>query len=55
MSWPGCGRRIARLLKAEKEWHLEREIHRHGDLHAAVIARAGQPPTGTTTGTQVSW
>ncbi|MFF8366834.1 hypothetical protein ACF05F_33135 [Rhodococcus erythropolis] len=29
-------------------------IHRHGDLHAAVIARAGQPPAQTTTGTQVS-
>ncbi|MER7750267.1 helix-turn-helix domain-containing protein [Streptomyces bacillaris] len=29
-------------------------IHRHGDLHAAVIARASQPPTGTTIGTQVS-
>lgn len=29
-------------------------IHRHGDLHAAVIARASQPPPGTTAGTQVS-
>ncbi|MEV7081930.1 hypothetical protein AB0N88_25880 [Streptomyces sp. NPDC093516] len=29
-------------------------IDRHGDLHAAVIARAGRPPAQTTTGTQVS-
>ncbi|MFI6730871.1 hypothetical protein NRF20_44145 [Streptomyces sp. R-74717] len=29
-------------------------IHRHGDFHAAVIARAGQPLPGTTAGTQVS-
>ncbi|MFD3567426.1 hypothetical protein [Streptomyces sp. NPDC058667] len=28
-------------------------IHRHKDLHAAVIARASQPPPGTTAGTQV--
>ncbi|MFC9595726.1 hypothetical protein ACFTUC_38765 [Streptomyces sp. NPDC056944] len=29
-------------------------IHRHGDLHAAVRARASEPPPGTSTGTQVS-
>ncbi|MGW5499037.1 hypothetical protein [Streptomyces olivaceoviridis] len=29
-------------------------IHRHGDLHAAVLARAGEPPPGATAGTQVS-
>lgn len=29
-------------------------IHRHGDLHAAAIARACRPPPGTTAGTQVS-
>ncbi|MEU3190687.1 hypothetical protein ABZ686_08565 [Streptomyces sp. NPDC006992] len=29
-------------------------IHRHGDLHAAVLARASEPPPGTATGTQVS-
>ncbi|MFF6776952.1 hypothetical protein ACFY8W_25855 [Streptomyces sp. NPDC012637] len=29
-------------------------IHRHGDLHAAVLARASAPPPGTATGTQVS-
>ncbi|MET8413435.1 hypothetical protein ABZV34_36245 [Streptomyces sp. NPDC005195] len=29
-------------------------IHRHGDLHAAVMARAGQLPPGKTAGTQVS-
>ncbi|GAA1310879.1 hypothetical protein GCM10009647_034180 [Streptomyces sanglieri] len=29
-------------------------IHRHGNLHAAVVARAGQPPPSTTAGTQVS-
>ncbi|MCX4391458.1 MULTISPECIES: flavoprotein [unclassified Streptomyces] len=35
--------------------HVHRSlIHRHGDLHAADIARAGQPPPDTTTGTQVS-
>ncbi|MFP1627746.1 DUF6262 family protein [Streptomyces sp. 5K101] len=29
-------------------------IHRHGDLHAAVVARAAEAPPGTTTGNQVS-
>ncbi|MCC9309596.1 helix-turn-helix domain-containing protein [Kitasatospora sp. RB6PN24] len=29
-------------------------IHRHGDLDAAIVARAGQPPPATTAGTQVS-
>ncbi|MFI1728915.1 hypothetical protein ACH40E_06675 [Streptomyces acidicola] len=29
-------------------------IHRHGDLHAAVLAHASEPPPGTATGTQVS-
>ncbi|MFI9569577.1 hypothetical protein [Streptomyces rishiriensis] len=29
-------------------------IHRHGDLHAAVLARASEPPPGTATETQVS-
>ncbi|MFH8342964.1 DUF6262 family protein [Streptomyces sp. AM6-12] len=29
-------------------------IHRHGDLHAAVLARAAEPPPGATAGTQVS-
>ncbi|MGW0493798.1 helix-turn-helix domain-containing protein [Streptomyces olivaceus] len=29
-------------------------IHRHGDLHAAVLARAGEPLPGATAGTQVS-
>ncbi|MEV7244481.1 DUF6262 family protein [Streptomyces sp. NPDC093248] len=29
-------------------------IHRHDDLHAAVLARATEPPPGTTAGTQVS-
>ncbi|WP_104532062.1 hypothetical protein [Streptomyces natalensis] len=29
-------------------------IHRHGDLHAAVLARASEPPPGTAAGTQVS-
>ncbi|MFF8604081.1 hypothetical protein ACF065_33825 [Streptomyces sp. NPDC015232] len=29
-------------------------IHRHGDLHAAVLALASEPPPGTATGTQVS-
>ncbi|MFD8421775.1 hypothetical protein [Streptomyces sp. NPDC059466] len=29
-------------------------IHRHGDLHAAVLGRASGPPPGTATGTQVS-
>ncbi|MEU0629277.1 hypothetical protein [Streptomyces sp. NPDC005989] len=28
--------------------------HRHGDLYAAVPARASEPPPGTATGTQVS-
>ncbi|MEU3071647.1 hypothetical protein ABZ712_32950 [Streptomyces sp. NPDC006906] len=28
--------------------------HRHGDLHAAVLARASEPPPGATVGTQVS-
>ncbi|MCX2970408.1 MULTISPECIES: hypothetical protein [Streptomyces] len=34
--------------------HLAGMIHRHGDLHAAVLARAGEPPPGATAGTQVS-
>jgi uncharacterized small protein (DUF1192 family) len=29
-------------------------IHRHGDLHAAVLARAAEPPPGATAGSQVS-
>ncbi|MFV2118530.1 hypothetical protein ACE14D_08800 [Streptomyces sp. Act-28] len=29
-------------------------IHRHGDLHAAVLARASEPRPGTATGRQVS-
>ncbi|MFJ7497380.1 hypothetical protein ACIQZB_40945 [Streptomyces sp. NPDC097727] len=29
-------------------------IHRHGDLHAAVLARASEPPLSTASGTQVS-
>ncbi|MEU7025069.1 DUF6262 family protein [Streptomyces sp. NPDC046275] len=29
-------------------------IHRHSDLHAAVLARAGEPPPGATAGTHVS-
>ncbi|MFB8034178.1 hypothetical protein ACFC5Z_14735 [Streptomyces sp. NPDC056004] len=29
-------------------------IHRHGDLHAAVLARAFEPSPGTATGTQVN-
>ncbi|MEU9116610.1 hypothetical protein AB0D04_33900 [Streptomyces sp. NPDC048483] len=29
-------------------------IHRHGDLQAAAIARAGRSPPGTTAGTRVS-
>lgn len=29
-------------------------IHRHGDLHAAVLARASEPPPGPANGTQVS-
>lgn len=29
-------------------------IHRHDDLHAAVLVRATEPPPGTTAGTQVS-
>ncbi|MEU9649964.1 DUF6262 family protein [Streptomyces sp. NPDC048110] len=29
-------------------------IHRHGDLRAAVLARAAEPPPGATGGTQVS-
>jgi uncharacterized small protein (DUF1192 family) len=29
-------------------------IHRHGDLHAAVLARASEPPPSTATGTHVS-
>jgi hypothetical protein len=29
-------------------------IHRHGDLHAAVLARASEPTPGTATGPQVS-
>ncbi|MFF3787580.1 hypothetical protein [Streptomyces sp. NPDC001933] len=29
-------------------------IHRHGDLHVAVLAQASEPPPGTATGAQVS-
>ncbi|MET8765635.1 DUF6262 family protein [Streptomyces sp. NPDC004658] len=29
-------------------------IHRHDELHAAVLARAAEPPPGTTASTQVS-
>ncbi|QES56903.1 hypothetical protein DEJ51_24225 [Streptomyces venezuelae] len=35
--------------------HVHRSfVHRHGDLHAAVLTRAAAPPPGVTTGTQVS-